>query len=93
MKCPAKTLTKIEGGKTACKVLVDEGRFVRYSYIDTDTGRVEERYSIILDNGKEKDHYFIEQKHGKEEITKRTQEKESRKRKIWDSKQEKIIEF
>lgn len=88
MKYPKEVLAKAKG-KEEARVLIDRGKFVRYRYIDTATGKASAKYTLLLNNGKEIGHYFIVPMKGKELVVKRI--KESKKRKLWDKEKKKIV--
>ena len=55
---PKEVLTKSKAGKEEARVLIDQGKFTRYKYIDTKTGKADKKVSLILDSGK-KEHFFL----------------------------------
>ncbi len=53
-------MTKSKKGKIEVRNLVDHGTFVRYEYLDPETGkRSENKVKIVLYNGKDYEEYFI----------------------------------
>ena len=57
---PEETLTKSKKGKIEVRHFIDSGRFVRYDYLDPETGkRSENKYKIVLSSGDECEEYFI----------------------------------
>ena len=60
MDYPEEVLTNSKKGKTEVRSLVDFGTFVRYEYLDSETGkRVEKKIKIVLYNGEDYEEYFI----------------------------------
>ena len=59
MKYPKDVLTKSKTGKIEARVFIDEGRFVRYGYIDTKTGDKEKKIKICLIKKDGIESYFI----------------------------------
>ena len=57
---PEEVLTKSKKGKIEVRNLIDSGRFVRYEYLDPQTGkRSENKVKIVLYNGEDYEEYFI----------------------------------
>ena len=57
---PEETLTKSKKGKIEARHYIDSGKFVRYDYLDPETGKKSEnKYKIVLatENGYEE--YFV----------------------------------
>jgi len=61
MKYPPSVLTKNRKGETEVRNLLEHGEFVRYNYIDPETGRAMEsgKISIILKSSKGREHLFL----------------------------------
>ncbi len=60
MKYPEEVLTKSKKGKVEVRNLVDHGTFVRYEYLNPETGkRSENKVKIVLYNGEDYEEYFI----------------------------------
>lgn len=60
MTYPEEVLTKSKKGKVEVRALIDHGRFVRYEYLDPETGeRSENKVKIVLSNGEDYEEYFI----------------------------------
>jgi len=60
MKYPDDVLTKSKKGKIEVRSLVDYGKFVRYEYLDPESGeRSENKIKLVLYNGKDYEEYFI----------------------------------
>ena len=60
MKYPEEVLTKSKKGKIEVRNLIDHGRFVRYEYLDPESGkRSENKVKIVLYNGTDYEEYFI----------------------------------
>ncbi len=99
-KYPDSVLTKNRKGETEVRLLIDKGRFVRYTYVYPDGRKAEGgKVSIILTNEKgEQTHYFLIPTKGgrylaiipKEETTgrKATKSPSIGVRKVWDGKKE-----
>ena len=59
-KYPEEVLTKSKKGKIEVRRFIDSGKFVRYEYLDPETGkRSENKVKIVLYNGKDFEEYFI----------------------------------
>ena len=56
---PKEVLTTNQAGKTEARVLLDQGKYTRYKYIDQKTGKGNTKVSILLDSAKGKEHYFL----------------------------------
>ncbi len=57
---PEEVLTKSKKGKIEVRNIVDFGKFVRYEYLDPETGkRSENKVKIVFYNGEDYDEYFI----------------------------------
>ena len=60
MDYPDDVLTRSKKGKIEVRNLIDSGRFVRYEYLDPNTGkRSENKVKIVLYNGNDYEEYFI----------------------------------
>ncbi len=60
MDYPEEVLTKSKKGKVEARVLIDHGTFVRYEYIDPETGeRSEDKVKLILKAGDDYEEYFV----------------------------------
>ncbi|MEM7816089.1 MAG: hypothetical protein QXN71_03150 [Candidatus Aenigmatarchaeota archaeon] len=92
MKYPDSVLTKNRKGETEVRLLIDRGKFTRYTYIYPDGKPAEGgKISVILTNEKgERTHYFlIPTKGGRYLAIIPKEEKEFRK--VWDPKQMKEV--
>jgi hypothetical protein len=89
MKYPDSVLTKNRKGETEVRLLIDKGRFVRYTYVYPDGRKAEDgKISIILTNEKEgQTHYFLIPTQGGRYLTVIPKD-DKEKRKIWDGKKE-----
>ena len=57
---PDEVLTKSKKGKIEVRNLIDYGTFVRYEYLDPESGeRSENKVKIVLYNGEEYEEYFV----------------------------------
>ncbi len=60
MEYPPEVITITKKGKREVRKLVDHGTFVRYEYLDLNTGkRAENKTKLVLFNGKDYEEYFI----------------------------------
>jgi len=92
MQYPEEIITTNKQGKREVRVLQEKGQYIRYNYLDPETGKKTTKYSLILKSDDKKEHLMIiPMKTGKSLIVE--QKKESRKLKILDEKKKKIIEF
>lgn len=90
MEYPKETLTK----NKEVRVLEEKGEYVKYTYIDPETGELikEGKYSLLLKSENSKRHIFvIPTKNSKSMIVK--DEKEDREIKIYDKNKKKEISF
>jgi len=89
MKYPDSVLTKNRKGETEVRLLIDKGRFVRYTYVYPDGRKAEGgKVSIILTNEKgEQTHYFLIPTQGGRYLAIIPKE-EKENRKVWDGKKE-----
>lgn len=82
MEYPEEVMTESRKGKKEVRRLIDRGAFVRYEYIDPDTGeRGENKIKLIL-KGKTVEEYFIIPVKGERFLMLKAEEKGERK--IWD---------
>ncbi len=87
MNYPESVLTESKKGKIEVRNLIDSGRFVRYEYLDPDSGkRSENKVKLVLYNGKEQEEYFIIPLKQKNRFLLLRAEKKGA-RKIWDGKE------
>ncbi len=89
MKYPKEVLTKNQ----EVRVVEEQGRYVKYTYIDPDTGQLVKKgkYSLILESESSKRHLFIiPMKGNKSMIVK--DEIDNEKRKVWDNKKNKAVD-
>ncbi|MCD6507716.1 hypothetical protein J7M22_13995 [Candidatus Poribacteria bacterium] len=60
MKYPEQVLTKNRKGKVEVRKLIDNGRFVRYEYIDPETGKLtQNKYKLLLITDDRMEEFFI----------------------------------
>ena len=90
---PKEVLTKSKAGKEEARVLIDQGKFIRYRYIDTKTGKADKKVSLIMDSNGNKEHYFLIpiKQDRKLMIEQKTPKSESKE--IYDDKNKKVIKF
>ncbi|MGC8565623.1 MAG: hypothetical protein ACP5R0_05230 [Thermoplasmata archaeon] len=84
---PDEVITVSKKGKKEARNLIGIGKFVKYNYLDPETGREnEKKYRLILsDNSGIREEYFVlPTSDGKRFLMIPAQEKEERK--IWDGK-------
>lgn len=93
MEYPKEVIAASKQGKEEARILIDKGEFVRYRYKDIKTGKEISKYTILLRSEKGIEHYFIVPYQGRELVVKHTKENRNKKRKIWNQKNKKIIEF
>jgi capsule polysaccharide export protein KpsC/LpsZ len=57
---PSQVLTKSKKGKLEVRSLINSGRFVRYRYIDPETGRAtENKHKLVLITEEKMEEFFI----------------------------------
>lgn len=60
MRYPEQVLTKSKKGKVEVRSLIDSGRFVRYEYIDPETGKLtQNKHKLLLITGDRMEEFFI----------------------------------
>ncbi|HID56765.1 TPA: hypothetical protein EYP37_09575 [Candidatus Poribacteria bacterium] len=60
MRYPERVLTKSKKGKVEVRSLIDSGRFVRYEYIDPETGKLtQNKHKLLLITGDRMEEFFI----------------------------------
>ncbi len=92
MSYPEGTIAVNKKGKREVRVLQEEGQYVKYNYLNPETGKKTTKYSLILRSDNQKEHLvIIPMKAGKSLIVE--QKKEQRKLKILNEKRKKTIEF
>ncbi|MCD6275603.1 MAG: hypothetical protein J7J42_02545 [Thermoplasmata archaeon] len=86
MKYPEEVLTVSKKGKVEVRNMVDHGTFVRYEYLDPESGkRSENKVKLVLYNGEEYEEYFIiPLKQKNRYLLLKAEKKEDRK--LWDGK-------
>jgi len=90
MEYPEEVLTKSKKGKVEVRNLIDRGRFVRYEYLDTETGEpTEDKVKLVLIKENKKEEFFIIPVKGKRFLMIPTEDKGERK--LWDG--EKSVEL
>jgi len=83
---PPEVLTKSKKGKVEVRSLVDRGSYVRYEYLNPETGeKSEEKIKLVLRNsdGKIEEYFIIPLKQKGRSLMLRTEAKGSRK--VWDN--------
>ncbi|GEM_PF-2815008 len=91
-KYPEECITKAGSGKLEARVLEEMGEYVRYGYVDAETGRKIGKYALLLKNDKgEYDHMMIvPTKDGKEYVV---YHKKGGTKKLYDEKKDDVVEF
>jgi len=60
VRYPEQVLTKSKKGKVEVRSLIDSGRFVRYEYIDPETGKLtQNKHKLLLITGDRMEEFFI----------------------------------
>ena len=92
MKYPKETLAKSSSGKLEARVLVEKGKYVRYTYVYPETGKEvkkgKESIWLKSDSGRTEHLFFIPMK-DKSLVIRKVESPSGRK--IWDAKKKKII--
>jgi len=89
---PESVLTKNRKGETEVRNLISSGTFVKYNYLDPETGRPAERgkFSIITrDKSGRQEHYFMIPVKGNRFLS--ITESVEKERHVWDSKNKKAV--
>ena len=84
-KYPAEVLTRTKRGELEVRSLIDRGRYVRYSYLDPETGERMEGGKVklvLLPEGDGTEEYFIIPTKSKRDLLIPAPEKGARK--VWD---------
>jgi hypothetical protein len=85
---PEEVLTRTKRGEIEVRSLIDRGRYVRYNYLDPETGQPTEggkvRLVLLSESGKAEEFFIIPTKSGRDLLI-RAAEKGARK--IWDGTQ------
>lgn len=91
MSYPEDVLTKSKRGKIEVRSLIDEGKYVRYEYLDPKTGeKSENKIKLVLINENSIEEYFmIPLKEKNKFLLLKTESKGDRK--IWDKNRNKAI--
>ena len=88
---PKEVLTKNKAGKEEARVLIDQGRYIRYKYVDAKTGKADKKVRLILDSKGEKEHYFLIPL--KQDRKLMIQAKNAECKDVYDEKSKKIVKF
>ncbi|MBS3097987.1 hypothetical protein J4209_04295 [Candidatus Woesearchaeota archaeon] len=92
MDYPEETIAINKQGKKEVRVLQEKGQYVKYNYLNLETGKKTTKYSLILKNDSSKEHLMVVPlKTGKSLVVE--QKKEQRELKILDEKKKKTVEF
>ena len=86
---PEEVLTKTKKGKIEARVLLDQGKFITYQYVDPDSGEKENKTKLILKGKETKEFFIIPLKDGRSLLL---PVEPKGKRKIWDPTHKKPIE-
>ncbi len=87
MNYPEEVLTISKKGKTEVRNLLERGRYVKYNYLNPETGKPtenKEKIVLIKDSGEIEEYFIIPTKTKGRFLLIRTQTKENRK--IWNGK-------
>ncbi len=85
---PEEVLTRTKKGETEVRALIDRGRYVRYNYLDPDTGEAVEggkvKLVLLADDGKVEEFFVIPTKSHRDLLIPAA---EKGARMVWDGKQ------
>ncbi len=85
---PEEVLTRTKKGETEVRALIDRGRYVRYNYLDPDTGEAVEggkvKLVLLADDGKVEEFFVITTKSHRDLLIPAA---EKGARMVWDGKQ------
>lgn len=84
---PEEVITVSKKGKREARNLIGRGRFVKYNYVDPETGKIgENKYRLVLqlEDGNREEYFVLPTSNDKRFLMVPAQEKEGRK--IWDGK-------
>jgi hypothetical protein len=92
MKYPEEVLTKTKKGKIEARQLIDRGRFVRYEYIDPESGKKSENKVklVLISESNEEEFFVIPVKDGRYLMLPTESKGE---RKIWDNVEKKVVDL
>ncbi|MBW2979500.1 hypothetical protein DRZ77_02330 [Candidatus Woesearchaeota archaeon] len=97
MKYPREVITIGSSGKPEARVLIEQGKYIRYTYLDPKTGKpiAKGKESIWLKSkeGRIEHLFFIPLKKGKGKALVIRKEESPKERKIWDNKKKKAIDL
>ncbi len=88
---PKEVLTKNKAGKEEARVLVDQGKYIRYKYEDIKTGKADNKVRLILDSNGKKEHYFLIPI--KQDRRLMIHAKKAECKEVYDEKSKKIVKF
>ncbi len=92
MEYPEEVITESKKGKKEARVLVDQGKFVRYSYVDVETGNRDKKMKIVLAHDGDYEEYFVvPMKDGKRYLLIPAEKKPNRK--LWDGRPEDLFDL
>ncbi|MFQ5838236.1 MAG: hypothetical protein ACE5HJ_05575 [Thermoplasmata archaeon] len=85
MEYPEEVLTRSKKGKVEVRNLVDRGRYIRYEYLDPETGkRTENKIKLVLMGERTEEYFMIRTKDGKRYLLLPAEPRGARK--LWDGK-------
>lgn len=89
MEYPKETLTK----NKEVRVLEEQGKYIKYTYIDQKTGKLikKGKYSLILESESSKRHLFVIPIKGNRSMIVKD-EIDNEKRKVWDKEKNKVVD-
>lgn len=90
---PKQVLTKSKAGKQEARVLIDQGKYIRYKYVDSKTGTADKKVRLILDYKGKKEHYFLIPLKQDRKLMIKPKETKSEAKDIYDEKKRGVIKF
>ena len=92
MNYPTEVLTTSKKGKVEVRSLIDTGNFVRYQYLDPNTGeKTENKIKLVLKTEQGFEEFFIIPMKGNKNLLIPLESKGSRK--LWDTKQNEPVDL
>ena len=91
MSYPKEVMTRSRAGKEEARVLVDRGAFVKYRYVDKETGKEDKKVSVILNGEQGREHFFIIPLKGERSLL--IKQKSEGLKKVFNENTGKVVEF
>lgn len=91
---PEEVVTVSKKGKREVRALIDRGKFVRYEYIDTKTGRKSEnkiKLVLLNEKGEQEEYFIIPLKQKDRFLLLKSETKPPRK--IWDKELKRAVDL